>query len=441
MSTMMKDNRGRVTVDYKRMRIYTPGQYRPPHLRPNRNGDFLPNHDWRTLQPRQPRNGMIDLPSTPPEYEHLPAFDLPKAARRAAWKIPARKVMLDLLPSPWRPFFSALDLINTIGSLGGGPFTKTPDVPGFYDLAAHDFTPCWLPCGGEYQAFSVSGGGCAPIFQCLFLQVPAGVYGDPIWVAASSTGRNAIHFGPYSGPPAIYGTRMDYHITYSRPTYNPATGQIYPGKYIPFTPPAPGQVFPVNPEPQPKLRTGTMTRTKVDLDDDPVGDPYLNPSPGGTYGGSSGASGPATSPTSPAYHIDPRNPDRPTPGTHTHRPSRSEKKLNINVGGPLGAVYGGLTETKDALKSLADAIPDRPCRGQKTLQGLAMCVWKNRKKINPGSAAYNLLTNMLQDKAIGTIGGIGKNAVRSAANHGYYTRPVGLQTGGRFNTNLTMVNL
>lgn len=409
--------------------------------KPNKRG----GGGWlRPPIPTKTDGGMQNTPQPYGDYqlEPLPRYNLPRPGRSLVplIKLPLVKKAGRMIPGPWRQALNILDILNTIGGAAGG-WAKTPDTPGYYDLASYGFSPCWDPCGiGDWEAVSVSGGGCSPTFHCLTFQVPAFTYGDAIVMPWSGTGRNAIHFGPWHSNGIDPHARMDYDITYMRPTYNPATGQTWPQVTIPFIQPVPGPVFPVAPTLDPVTRTGTMTAVgHADPAPSPL-DPHLNPdaapSPAGS--GSGGQTG-SPSPVAPASHWDPRNP-RPTPGTHIHVPASPDKKIILHYGA-LGNIYGGITEAGDLIDSLSKAIPGNPCGKHKRIHEKAMCVWRNRGNINLPQAAKNILLNQLQDTVIGTIGGIGKKAVRNAANRGYYRGAVGFQGGDRFHAGQRMVNL
>lgn len=97
----------------------------------------------------------------------------------------------------------------------------------------------------------------------------------------------------------------------------------------------------------------------------------------------------------------------PAPPHNVVPPGKGEKERKINLNGDrltkfIGDWGGKLSEFKDALNALADAIPHHPCKGL-ALQDKVVCVLRHADRINPAQAAYNLALNDLQDKVIGKM--------------------------------------
>lgn len=131
----------------------------------------------------------------------------------------------------------------------------------------------------------------------------------------------------------------------------------------------------------------------------------------------------------PAAHMGP-NQKKPVPGYHKTVKDKSDKvKINVGI---VGNIASAVTEAKDIAGAIANAIPGKPCRNEKTLQGLWGCILENVDKIDYPQATVNFVKMELTDRAIGALGKFGARGVQNAAKHGYYRSPVGLSTGGRF---------
>lgn len=87
------------------------------------------------------------------------------------------------------------------------------------------------------------------------------------------------------------------------------------------------------------------------------------------------------------------------------RPGRPERKIRgpLSVAAAAAAgIFHTLTEVGDAVDSLADAIPGKPCDGM-GLAGKTACVLANAESIDWFQAVGNLWENYIEDAAIGAI--------------------------------------
>lgn len=435
MRNMSGPGAGRVTVDYKNMRIYTPGQYRPGHLRPTRKPYVSPSKKWigNPRPPRLPGKQMQPMP------EALPHYRTPTPGRRIVplIKLPKKssKILRPLIPAPLRFGLRALDIITQIPN----PWVKTPDQPGGYDWPA-GWTDCGWYCPGDPPTHLVgNGAGCNEILMCLITRPSDWQVAPPAYYEYGET--FTFDFSGYAVPTVTFKRHLGDHATYWE-TFENVRNIVYSehgdtiGEItVPYNDPVPGVVIPVQPEMVPTTRTGTMSPGSVA--DTQINDPILRPKPGlaiapDTGSGYSG-NGPTVGPQLPPY-ADPalHYPEggRPTPGHHNNVPD-SSKKLKINYG-PLGNLYGGITEIGDLADAIAPAIPGDPCKNAKGLHQKWACIFAHAGQIDWGVAGVNILKNQLQDQLIGKLGKFGKNAVSNAANRGYYGSPVGLSTGGSF---------
>lgn len=116
----------------------------------------------------------------------------------------------------------------------------------------------------------------------------------------------------------------------------------------------------------------------------------------------------------------------PTRGVHVNQPpdrhTREVKwKLPHNK---LGDFYGLLTELKDFLDVLDDAIPGNPCHGLGLHKKFA-CVMQNLHRVDPTRAVGGFVTNQFEDFAIGKMNQLANQITKNQ----YYRRPVGVGAG------------
>ena len=100
-------------------------------------------------------------------------------------------------------------------------------------------------------------------------------------------------------------------------------------------------------------------------------------------------------------------PPRPTrPPRFPQKPRGKEVKIKMGaVAAIVTGVFGAMTEIKDFLESLYDALPDdvkRRYKGRATTT-LARAVWENFDQIDWGKATWNLVKNEIEDRIIGLL--------------------------------------
>lgn len=121
----------------------------------------------------------------------------------------------------------------------------------------------------------------------------------------------------------------------------------------------------------------------------------------------------------------PGKPIKPVPVPSRPKPGTKEKKLRLTPGAAsaLGGLINGLTESKDAIDAIHDALPEedqckRACTPQKKLQAIA----DGFPGINWQEAAANLAANQIEDALSGKLGKAAQQAARDAYGGGYSPR-------------------
>lgn len=110
-----------------------------------------------------------------------------------------------------------------------------------------------------------------------------------------------------------------------------------------------------------------------------------------------------------------------------------ERKAALVIGGTLSKIVSGLTETNDAVKAIWDALPkEYRSKGKLNIQDRLRDLYNHWDKVDLPQAVANLIQEQLQDAFYGKAGQLSKRGVSNAAEHGYYRRSVGLQSGDRY---------
>lgn len=116
----------------------------------------------------------------------------------------------------------------------------------------------------------------------------------------------------------------------------------------------------------------------------------------------------------------------PTRGVHVNQPpDRHTREIKWKLPhSKLGDFYGLLTELKDFLEVLDDAIPGNPCHGLGLHKQFA-CVMQNLHRVDPTRAVGGFVANQFEDFAIGKMNQLANQITKNQ----YYRRPVGVGAG------------
>lgn len=129
----------------------------------------------------------------------------------------------------------------------------------------------------------------------------------------------------------------------------------------------------------------------------------------------------------------------PSRGARPRRPGRyvRERKTVLGVGGTIARVVNVVSEGRDVVQAIWYAVPYKLRTKKKhgrglTVQQMLWDIYYNFDDLQLAEAVRNVIINEVQDRLYGTMGHVGKRAVRHAAREGYYSGGTGLQTGGRY---------
>ena len=327
-----------------------------------------------------------------PVYKREAPFPMerfPLPAKRITSAV-AKKILFKVVPSLnpyWRIAHTLWDMYSFANNpyewmapAGGGKlvgfkgYTERCNVPMEDGTYGNGFT--WVFNGPEFPELCELSG-----------QVVKGF--DPETLADTA---NTIMYGPvyfWSGAdPADPGQyRMAISRQWSRPIEFPFT--VPEPEYAPSVPlPLPATLTP--PEPL-EVPVSPVVRPSAE----PALAPYMPP---------------ARPPNMPPYEEPAWEYSARGPRLALHRrlkPTRNEKEKKKTLMGPVGnalaAGFHGLTEWKDAVNAVHDALPQNMQSKRDGLVPMEQAIWKNLDHVDWDQAARNLLYNWAEDKIVGDL--------------------------------------
>lgn len=293
------------------------------------------------------------------------------------------------------------------------PKMARPTGRGFYDMTGwSQICDVGYPPGEEPSYIKM--GSIAPGLSCTpaALDVPSGAFGDtvdqnhPAWpVDFFGNKANMRWFAVGQNNDVGTTGRMGRNQQWSRPNDSRAKNPV---PFIPATvtralpPLLPKWVDPLSPPPlpgMPDFDPAPPPYPAVPFRDKPQETPESRDSGPQATPKASGPGGPTIIYGGGGVQVGP---------PHERKRSWDEKLMNLLIklrGGQLVlAVFNGLTEAKDLVDALVDALPERlRKRAPRGFQQRLEYLWRNRRYIDKSNAVINVLLNHFEDKLIGGI--------------------------------------
>lgn len=124
---------------------------------------------------------------------------------------------------------------------------------------------------------------------------------------------------------------------------------------------------------------------------------------------------------------------RPQQNPKRARKGVKERKVILSVGGVTSTIVGAITEANDLINAIWDALPQKyRSKGKLGLQDKLKDLYRHWDVVDLPLAVANIIAEQIQDAFYGRASSKLREGISNAAEHGYYRRGVGAQSGDRY---------
>lgn len=354
-------------------------------------------HKWSQPPKYRPDNDNFPRPKPPAVPRPFP---VPDNDNQPDWRKPVRRVAVRLALrafrlTPWGRWFDLLELGYELYQRYD--WARNPAAPGGYNNGRL----CCRTPPVKYEKTRIAFGasfGCGSLLACgTAAQVPTGNYSENFSLTPGAGQSTAL---VYFGPATFAGSRMTLNEKWLFTGLTPSVPNAIKHR------PAVWQLPNLAPPP-PERKEHEQPRVRRE----PALKPYQLPAIEITVGNPKGRPEPQRR----VAH------DRQPPW-----PSTREEKKKLLYHAAKARDF--LTETKDAVDAVADAIKGRPCKG--TIDKKMACIYRNRELIDWDQAIKNLVINQVEDAVIGRALGLADKSASRIFRHGRPLR-LGVQPSSR----------